>query len=205
MSSKQRVFSHDNTINYIDYLNNKTGEEALKTLKNSDPENIIKNYKSYDQKINYSKAYFKHFYCENDIYIPIEINCEPCTKIKKTDSHLIYSSKKHCLNQTTNNIYKSNISYKKFETLKDPCKKCNVNNYKQCNDCKLKNHTLYPYGTYKSHKSEPLFLKKQLDLRCWDPCIKKCPIPFEILNKSDYNCSIKLKTNGKLIKPLFVN
>ena len=205
MSSKQRVFSHDNTINYIDYLKNKNGEEALKTIKNSSTKNIINKYKSYDEKLNYSKAYFKHFYCENEICMPIEENCEPCTKIKIQDNNLIYSSKKHCLNQPTTNIYKSNISYKKFDTLNDPCKKCFDDKCKPCNDCKLKNHSLYPYATYKSHKNEPLFFKKSLDLNCWDPCMKICPIPFEILNKSASNCNIKLKPNGKLIKPLFVD
>lgn len=201
MSSKQRVFSHDNTINYIEYLKNKNGEVALKTIKNSN-NYLIRNYKSYEQKINYSKAFYKHYFCQID-----DGNCEPCSEITQINANTqINSLKNYCVNQPTNNLYKSNISYKKFETLNDPCKKCISKTDYPCNECRLKNHTLYPYATYKGVKNESLHLTKTLNLDCWYPCAIECPKPFQIINKLKYNCdAIFKRQNGKIIKPLFIN
>jgi hypothetical protein len=206
MSSKQRVFSHDNTTNYIEYLNNKNSVEALKTIKNSSNETVINRYTSYDQKINYSKSYYKY----------VKIDCSPCihTKppcdcpaplIKKSDL-IVSSLKKACINHYTNNIYKSNISYKKSETIDNPCEKCTDKPCTSCSDCNLKKHNLYPYGIYKEPKRVNLRLTDKLELHRWDPCPIKCPKPFDLLNIGyDNICDIKLNHNGKLIKPLFVH
>jgi hypothetical protein len=207
MSSKQRVFSHENTTNYIEYLKNKNAVEALKTIKNSDVEHMLTRYQSYDQKINYSKSYYKYAYFDCEPCHPYEkpdIPCDCPKLLEKKSAKIISQLNKNCYNQPTVNINQSNISYKKMETMNDPCKRCIEGICSPCNDCNLKNHRLYPYATFKDRKKETPRLTKSLDLNCWDPCPKKCPKPFDLLNIG-YDCGFKFKKNGKLVKPLFIN
>ena len=204
MSSKQRVFSHENTTNYIEYLKNKNSIEGLKTIRSYNPDALITNFTNYDQKINYSKTYYKyaHFECndcelENPIYECDRPNLLP--NIRNRNKY-IHSLKQNCPVHQTETIYQSNISYLKKE------QECNMNRIEKpcntCNDCQLKNHTLYPYAQYRDTKQEIIRLTKPLDLECWNPCKKRCPKPFEIKSKI---CSpFKFNKSGKLIKPLFV-
>ena len=58
MTTKHRVFSHNNTIYYDDYLKIKQGTECLKTI-NADNTPTINQFVNYDQFLYLSKAFYK--------------------------------------------------------------------------------------------------------------------------------------------------
>ena len=62
MTSKQRVFSHLNDINYNDYIKNKIGVEVLKNIKSNKSntninELVIKKFDSHSDLIILTKIY----------------------------------------------------------------------------------------------------------------------------------------------------
>ena len=90
MISKQRVFSHANDINYIDYTENKKGVEMLKTIKheynNAENEykelwNDINRFKNQDEFLTLSKSYYN------------------------------YLNQNECVPEFITNMYNSNVSY----------------------------------------------------------------------------------------------
>ena len=202
MTSKQRVFSTDNTINYIEYIKNKQGVENLKAIKYNHNDVILNKFASYEQFITLSKSYYK------------------------------YNGTEYCITQPTQNLYNSNISYvnknsndqinnsskktdcgcgnKKNAIL--PLKKDkndNINKHFDYDECKLLKQVLYPYGHYNTNKPSNMYFPYKLDLDKWCPKKKQCPYPFEyhynnddIINDTiDKHCKTGLCRNTK---PLFI-
>ena len=60
MTSKNRVFSHLNDINYNDYIRNKQGVEIIKNTKSKIGPKIIKYFYSYSDFITLAKVYYKY-------------------------------------------------------------------------------------------------------------------------------------------------
>lgn len=58
MTTKQRVFSQNNTIHYDDYLKIKQGTECLKTI-HAEKTPTINQFVNYDQFLYLSKAFYK--------------------------------------------------------------------------------------------------------------------------------------------------
>ena len=201
MTSKQRVFSNDNTINYIEYIKNKQGVENLKTIKNNYNNGILNKFASYEQFIALSKSYYK------------------------------YNGLTSCVKQPTRNLYNSNISYiiknqttstkqprkldcgcgsKKNSLLtleKNTYKQENTNDHFNRDECKLLKQV---YGYYNTNNQSNMYFPYKLDLDKW--CSKKqCPYPFEYHynnddtndtnDKVDKHCKTGLCRNAK---PLFI-
>jgi ADP-glucose pyrophosphorylase len=59
MSSKQRVFSHENTNHYSDYLKIKQGERLLPSY-SKNPQEVLSRFTSYQDFLNSTKAYYQH-------------------------------------------------------------------------------------------------------------------------------------------------
>ena len=83
MTTKQRVFSTNNTINYDDYLKIKQGNECLKTIHadNRTKHLTLNQFVNYDQFMYLSKAFYK------------QVNARKCK------------------NEYVTNLYNANISY----------------------------------------------------------------------------------------------
>ena len=71
MTSKQRVFSHQNDKSYKDYVENKTAVTKLAMFKQNYP--YLDKFNSYADYINLSKAFFRYQICsKNCSKIPTE-------------------------------------------------------------------------------------------------------------------------------------
>lgn len=99
MATKQRVFSHRNTINYDDYLKLKQGTECLKTIHadNRAKHITINQFVNYEQFMYLSKSFYK------------QVNAHKCKNKYVTD------------------LYNANISYIQHNQndLKPPSDLCN--------------------------------------------------------------------------------
>lgn len=150
MTSKQRVFSHLNDINYNDYLKNKIGIEVLKNSKGNKKNDtingiIIKKFVNHSDLINLTKTYYNY-----------------------------YNLDKYSL-QATKDLYNSNNSYVDNKLYKIDnnsandddvnCKNSTI--YNVCTDLP---QVLYPYGVYNSNTPN-FYLHFNLDLNKW--CVKK--------------------------------
>ena len=148
MTSKQRVFSHLNDINYNDYIKNKIGTEVLKNIK-SNKNNatingfIIKKFSNHSDLINLTKTYYSYYNLDN------------------------YSL------QATKDLYNSNNSYvdsKLYSSYNADNNVANCNNSYFYSNCIELPQVLYPYGMYYSQTTNPYF-HLNLDLNKW--CEKK--------------------------------
>ena len=59
MTTKQKVFSHENNKNYIDYLAIKNGEMFLKKKKENFENRFLNRFISYQEFLNITKAYYQ--------------------------------------------------------------------------------------------------------------------------------------------------
>ena len=88
MTTKQRVFSQNNTIYYDDYLKIKQGTECLKTI-NADSNPTINKFVNYEQFLYLSKAFYKQVNaheCKNE-YVTNLYNAN-ISYIEKPSIHL---------------------------------------------------------------------------------------------------------------------
>jgi len=187
MTSKQRVFSTDNTINYIEYIKNKQGVENLKTIKYNHNNVMLNKFASYEQFLTLSKSYYK------------------------------YNGQDYCIKHPTQNLYNSNISYinKNIIHMNNSSKKtdCGCGSKKNAmltleedeyknttqkgtkhfnhNECKLLKQVLYPYGHYNTNKQSNMYFPYKLDLDKWCSKKKQCHYPFDYhYNNDDVNDDI---------------
>ena len=153
MSSKQRVFSHNNSCDYIDYLRIKKGETILKNIKinhqkNPTPNIRLDRFISYNDFLNITKAYYK--YKNNDL----------CNYHLLTD---IY------------NTNKSFITHQKVIEHVNTCNYCYENVYPSISmdklTCKQLFNILYPYGVYTNNCESNIYFPNHIDLNNW--CNKK--------------------------------
>jgi hypothetical protein len=75
MSSKKRVFSTNNNINYNDYIKIRSGSEILSAVKYNNKTGIIDKFTNYNQFITLSDAYYKGVDLDKcDIYPTRDLN-----------------------------------------------------------------------------------------------------------------------------------
>ncbi len=201
MTSKQRVFSHDTTIDYIEYIKNKQGVENLKTIKNNDNNVMLNKFASYEQFINLSKSYYKY-------------NALDCCIIQPTQN--LYNSNISYINQTQHRNKNNHSTQTKnkecdcgvFTTLHHLEENGNKNDNDNHDECKLLKHVLYPYGHYNTNKQSDMYFPYKLDLDKWCSKKKPCPNPFDYHYNDDIkevppdkHCKTGLCRNPK---PLFI-
>ena len=183
MTSKQRVFSNPNNLNYNEYIKNKQGVETLKTIKYNSENMNINRFNNYDQFIIFSKSYYKYK----------DLNC--------------------CETQPTKSLYNSNISYINKNKKVNDCncsKKSSLEtdeHTKKYNECNLLKQVLYPYGHYESNKVSNMYFPYKINLDNW--CLKKkqCEYPFPNNNDNKDNNYDNKKCKTGLCgntKPLFI-
>ena len=148
MTSKQRVFSTKNDINYNDYTKNKNGKEILQNIKSKNVK-IIKKFINYNEFITLTKAYYNYL-----------------------------DQNEKCANFFTTNLYNSNISYKIYNKTIDHITNCDCcgnngkeNIYINKNKCEELTGILYPYGEYISNNISNIYFPGNLCLNNW--CLKK--------------------------------
>jgi len=140
---KQRVFSHKDSYNYIDYLKIKNGEIILKNHKMNNPNITLNRFISYQDFLNITKAYYK--YKNNHI----------CNLHLLTDMY---------------NTNSSFITYQKILEHVDNCDYCSTYNSHfpladiKCN--KLLN-ILYPYGVYQNINESNIYYPSNMNLNEW--------------------------------------
>lgn len=139
MSSKQRVFSHNNTINYHDYTQNKNGIILLKNAKNKCENQVLNKFINYNQFITMTKSYYKYL---NNEYVDI-----PPTDLYNSNTSFILYEKylEHCNN----------------------CNLCRNNKNYINTKCKEINNILYPYGNIITQKQSNIYYPYKLNLTCW--------------------------------------
>jgi hypothetical protein len=162
MTSKHRVFSHSNDINFNDYIKNKKGVEMIKNKKSKIGPTIIKYFYSYDDFINLTKVYYK------------------------------YLTKGHIGIQVPTNILNTNSSfliYDKINAHVNSCKYC-YNLEPKCHEllnCDELLGILYPYGKYISNNiNKNMYFPGRIDLSNW--CCNTdviCEANNDINNDSD--------------------
>jgi len=140
MTSKQRVFSRGNDINYHDYTQNKNGIELLKNAKNKCDNKVLNKFINYNQFLTMTKSYYKYLF-ENK-----------------------------CIMTPPKNLYDSNnsyICYKKYIDHISTCDDCN-NAYDIVNNkCKEIKNVIYPYGLYPTDQNKKIYYPNTIDLKCW--------------------------------------
>jgi len=196
MSSKKRVFSTNDIVNYKDVYVFKNGTEILKTIKREDNIAIIDRFNSYHQLHTLNSAYYP--FLDNNVFIE----------------------------ENVTNLYEANgsfIDHSGYKPSCNPCKPCNPNpcNPNPCNPCKpcnpnpcnpnpcdkhllkgniLKKKQVIPY----SNSSATLHVCKWNNAKCVKPgnpygwC--HCTKPRDECNCSS-NCGCSLCKNAK---PLFI-
>lgn len=120
MSSKKRVFSNNNKLNYNDYYKIKNGSEILKIVKSENNQAILKQFKNYQSWQTLSTAYFP--FINND----------------------------ECEIKSITNMYNSNESFvnqHKVDHHNSCCYECGYEKHKiHKNICKEERNILYPTG-----------------------------------------------------------
>lgn len=148
-SSKQRVFSTLESINYNDYLKKKTGQTLLQNLKKRDKNACINRFLNYQEFLNMSKSYYSEI-------IP-----------KNTQIHWL------------TNMVESNQSFLYYQLMEDHVNSCNYcSQIKTTNSiynikCNQLLNILYPYGIYKDIKESNFYFPNKLNLKNWCPTQKK--------------------------------
>jgi hypothetical protein len=144
MSSKHRVFSHSNDINFNDYLKNKRGVEMIKNTKSKIGPNIIKYFYSYSDFITLAKVYYKHL-TRGDIGFSVPTNI-----LNTNTSFLVYD-------KITSHVNNCKYCYN-FKNNLDTC-------YQSCDDLL---GILYPYGKYISNNIQKnMYFPSRIDLSKW--------------------------------------
>ena len=87
----KRVFSHNNDINFNDFLKNKKGKEIIKNMKSKNT-NFTK-FQNYDLFKIITKTYYKYQTNRSDIKIPINIDDSKTSFLIYND---IFLHTKHC-------------------------------------------------------------------------------------------------------------
>lgn len=181
MSSKHRVFSHSNDINFNDYIKNKRGVEIIKNTKSKIGPKIIKYFYSYSDFITLAKVYYKYL-TNGQIGISVPTNI-----LSTNTSFLIYDKV---------NAHVNNCKYcYNFKNSLDTC-------YQNCDDLV---GILYPYGNYISNNlSKNMYFPSRIDLSNW--CSEKCPDNVSICEPEivkinpvlNYNCNCSLDSRKSL-------
>ena len=133
MATKQRVFSHSNTINYDDYLKIKQGTECLKTIHadNRNKQITINQFVNYDQFMYLSKAFYKqvnahkckiehvtNLYDANISYIQHnqhELHMDVC------NSPVLYPYGHYAGHQSDNLYFPYKLDMKQLCRVREPC------------------------------------------------------------------------------------
>ena len=134
MTSKKRVFSNDNNLNYIDYIKIKNGSECLKLVKKDDKNGIINKFANYDQFLALSSGFYKYSNLDKcDIYPTRDLynsNLSFVTRdnydsIKKNECELIkpvlYPYGVYHTNKITNQRFPSKICLENWCNKKRNC------------------------------------------------------------------------------------
>ena len=173
MNSK-RLFSHNNEINFNDYLKNKKGVEILKNIKSKN-DNKISNFFNYDYFITLTKSYFK--FCNRTIQnISVPVN--------------IYNSNTSFIYYQNTLIHIRNCEY---------CNYCT--DITQLYGCNALQNILYPYGNYIKNSinninNNNIYLHSRFNLDDW--CNKKTEnVNTKIPNFFDGNLKIPLNEDAK--------
>jgi hypothetical protein len=165
MTSKNRVFSHLNDINFNDYIKNKRGVEIIKNIKSKIGSNVIKYFYSYSDFITLAKVYYKYL-TRGQVGIQVPTNI---------------------LNTNT-----SFLVYDKVNAHVNSCKYC-YNLKLSCNDllnCNDLLGILYPYGKYISNNiNKIMYFPSRIDLNNW--CSDDCSNKFSIY-EPDINTNIDI-------------
>lgn len=152
MRNKNRLFSHANETNCLDYIREKKGIAQLKAVKVEAPNVTINYFFSYNDFINLTKVYFK-FMRRNKCIVE-----KPPVSILDTNTSLLrYNQIKAHIN---------NCRYCITADINDIC-------LFQCEELKK---ILYPYGVYLSDQDDcdNMRFPVALDMSKW--CVQKeCP------------------------------
>ncbi len=165
MTTKQRVFSHNNTIYYDDYLKIKQGTECLKTI-NANNTPTINQFVNYDQFLYLSKAFYKQVNthkCKNeyvtnlynanisyiqhdDVKLPIEFCNQPILYpygqyTRQQSDHFYFPYKLDMTQMCDKNktCYDDILLHKTCENNKLPLSDCKSNHVKKCKTGLCKN------------------------------------------------------------------
>ena len=182
MSSKNRVFSHSNDINFNDYLKHKKGVEMIKNTKSKIGPNIIKYFYSYSDFITLAKVYYKHL-TRGDIGFSVPTNI-----LNTNTSFLVYDNiTAHVNNCKYCYSYKNNL---------DTC-------YQNCDDLL---GILYPYGKYISNNIQKnMYFPSRIDFSKWcsenPPCNVSICEPEIVKIEPVLNCNCILTKK----KALFID
>jgi hypothetical protein len=182
MSSKNRVFSHSNDINFNDYLKNKKGVEMIKNIKSKIGPNVIKYFYSYSDFITLAKVYYKNL-TRGDIGFSVPTNI-----LNTNTSFLVYDNiTAHVNNCKYCYSYKNNL---------DTC-------YQNCDDLL---GILYPYGKYISNNIQKnMYFPSRIDLSKWcsekPPCNVSICEPEIVKIEPAFNCNCILTKK----KALFID
>jgi hypothetical protein len=144
MSSKHRVFSHSNDMNFNDYLKHKRGQEMLKIAKSKIGPNVINYFYSYSDFITLAKVYYKHL-TRGDVGFSVPTNI-----LNTNTSFLVYD-------KVTAHLNNCKYCYN-FKNDLDTC-------YQSCDDLL---GILYPYGKYISNNIQKnMYFPSRIDLSKW--------------------------------------
>jgi len=148
-SSKQRVFSTSESINYNDYLKKKSGQILLNNIKKKNKDACVNKFLNYQEFLNMSKSYYSFLPPSDD-----KINW--LTNMYNTNQSFIFYSV--LLEHVNSCSYCSSTK----ETLSLSNIKCN----------QLLN-ILYPYGITKDIKESNFYFPTSLNLKNWCSHSKK--------------------------------
>jgi hypothetical protein len=140
MTSKQRVFSRENDINYHDYTQNKNGIVLLNNAKNKCNNKVLNKFINYNEFLTMTKSYYKYLF------------------------------QNKCIMTPPKNLYDSNtsyISYKKYIDHISTCDDCNNVNHILNDNCTQLKNVLYPYGLYPTDQNKKIYYPNSIDLKCW--------------------------------------
>jgi hypothetical protein len=141
MSSKKRVFSHEDPHDYIDYLKLKKGETLLQNKKTKAVDPYLNRFVSYQDFLAMTNAYYKH---KNNLCI-----FQPLTNLYNTN--------------------KSFIPYEKLMEHVNSCDYCSKK--KDCCfqelTCEQLKNILYPYGIYPTYCEPTIYFPNQINLNEW--------------------------------------
>jgi hypothetical protein len=204
MVSKQRVFSTQSNINYIDYNKNKNGIEFLKNIKSKEivSPQIINKFNNYNDFITQSKTFYKYLHqdkCED--YFLTDLYNANTSYIQKNDNTIYYDNMNNNLNNNNKIISNCCSCKQKYPKITETLL------YDQCN---IKSQILYPYGIYKTNEISTMYFPYKLDLNKW--CLhnkQTCnyTVPFDSINTPLIeNTIVKSCKTGlcKNTRPLFV-
>lgn len=139
---KQKVFSHEESMNYNDYLKMKCGQTMLKNIKKKNNNACINTFLNYQDFLTITKSYYKY------------LHYSTCSK------HLL------------TNMYETNQSFIHNQQLLNhlntcnQCTKVNVESLEKIHCNQLLN-ILYPYGVYEDMKESNIYFPNKVNLSNW--------------------------------------